>query len=555
MVVVEWEVRDYEDPIHEQEAYHSDLFSVMGLQEMLKTLGYPMKKNKMYYHFKIPNSNLDYGLQALGNDADVINLVRYIDKYRLIEVYIEHEYTILDTYLKSPQKLRLEEIVDVESSALARKPFKKPGLKVNRLPQLLLEGPSLNDEGSSLNAEFNECKEEDHNEDENGSDCNEEAAYEDETVSESDESDDSEDSDYIFDDDNVINEVEVDMQEFYKNINKDVEWVGPSKSKGKVEVPAKMNVEEGYDLDDFDMDIDCDKFVDKQQAISLVRSLAVASRRQLYVWKNDRVRVRAVCRGKCPEFTNGPDASGLNSPNRGKLKQVNGKWIKCQKVQTSCSGQGINNVGVKQIKVGGKKGNYLYDTITCPWSLQISKENNTWTCKTYKDEHTCLQTRQVKLLTDKWLSNQIEDIVKPNPEIPVKALKEQLQKKYQVGISIGKVKRARAASIMRAKGDFTQQYSYLRDYVLELQRTNEDTTVKIDLERDYNPNETTRQFKRIYVCIGALKRGFKEGLRELLGLDGCFMKGQYPGQLLTAVGIDANHGIYPLAYAIVVVNS
>ncbi|GKG46495.1 hypothetical protein Tco_0501341, partial [Tanacetum coccineum] len=118
--------------------------------------------------------------------------VRYIDKYRLIEVYIEHEYTVLDTYLKSPQKLRLEEIVDVESSALARKPFKKPGLKVNRLPQLLLEGPSLNDEGSSLNAEFNECKEED-----------------------------SEDSDYIFDDDNVINEVEVDMQEFYKNIDKD----------------------------------------------------------------------------------------------------------------------------------------------------------------------------------------------------------------------------------------------------------------------------------------------------------------------------------------------
>ncbi|GJU60721.1 cullin-1-like protein isoform X2 [Tanacetum coccineum] len=286
MVVVEWEVRDYEDPIDEQEAYHSDLFSVMGLQEMLKTLGYPMKKNKMYYHFKIPNSNLDYGLQALGNDADVINLVRYIDKYRLIEVYIEHEYTIL-TLLKSPQKLRLEEIVDVESSALARKPFKKPGLKVNRLPQLLLEGPSLNDEGSSLNAEFNECKEEDHNEDENGSDCNEEAAYEDETVSESDESDDSEDR--------------------------------PSKSKGKVEVPAKDECEEGYDLDDFDMDIDCDKFVDKQQAISLVRSLAVASRRQLYVWKNDRVRVRAVCRGKCPEFTNGPDASGLNSPNRDRL--------------------------------------------------------------------------------------------------------------------------------------------------------------------------------------------------------------------------------------------
>ncbi|GKB91836.1 hypothetical protein Tco_0964108 [Tanacetum coccineum] len=249
MVVVEWKVRDYEDLIDEQEAYGNFDGNLFSLK---------IHHGGFFTEPQIPNSNLDYGLQALGNDADVINLVRYIDKYRLIEVYIEHEYTVLDTYLKSLQKLRLEEIVDVESSALA----KKPGLKVNRLPQLLLEGPSLNDEGSSLNAEFNECNEEDHNEDDNGSDCNEEAAYEDETVSESDESDDSEDSDYIFDDDNVINEVEVDMQEFYKNINKDVEWVGPSKSKGKVEVPAKMNVEEGYDLDDFDMDIDCDSYVE-----------------------------------------------------------------------------------------------------------------------------------------------------------------------------------------------------------------------------------------------------------------------------------------------------
>nr|GEX27904.1 transposase, mutator type [Tanacetum cinerariifolium] len=45
-------------------------------QEMLKTLCYKSKKNKMYYHFKIPNNNLDHGLQVLGNDADVMNLVR-----------------------------------------------------------------------------------------------------------------------------------------------------------------------------------------------------------------------------------------------------------------------------------------------------------------------------------------------------------------------------------------------------------------------------------------------------------------------------------------------
>ena len=103
---------------------------------------------------------------------------------------------------------------------------------------------------------------------------------------------------------------------------------------------------------------------------------------------------------------------------------------------------------------------------------------------------------------------------------------------------------------MKVKGDYTEQYATLRDYVLELQRTNPDTTVKLDVERG-DPSEPTRQFRRIYICLGALKKGFKAGKRDLLGLDGCFMKGQYPGQLLTAVGVDPNHGTYPLAYAIV----
>ncbi|GKB39857.1 mutator type transposase [Tanacetum coccineum] len=350
MVVVEWKIRDYEDPVDEQEAYinmmnpvfiedsswwlftepsgrcytngtfnyvdfvDADLFLVIELQEMLKTLGYKNKKNKMYYHFKIPNNNLDHGLQALGNDADVMNLVRYIDKYRLIEVFIEHEYIVLETYFKSPQKLRLEEIDDVESSALARKPFKKPGLKVNRLPQLLLEGPSLNDdvEVPSFNAEkekettdcaVSESNEEDVNEDENGSESNEEAANEDKTCSESD---DSEDSDYIVDEDNVINEV---------------------------------YVEEGFDLDVFDMDIDCDSDVESK-ATTLVSCQAMATRRKLYVWKNDKLRVRAMCRRKCPNSV-GPNASGLNSPNKGKLKQVNGKWVKSKTVET-CLGDDLD---------------------------------------------------------------------------------------------------------------------------------------------------------------------------------------------------------------------
>ncbi|GJZ53293.1 mutator type transposase [Tanacetum coccineum] len=90
----------------------------------------------------------------------------------------------------------------------------------------------------------------------------------------------------------------------------------------------------------------------------------------------------------------------------------------------------------------------------------------------------------------------------------------------------------------------------LRDYHLELRRENVDTTIKIEVERDSNTDLNKRVFKRIYICLGPLKKGFKVYGRDLLGLDGAFMKGPYPGQLLTVVGLDGNNGIYLLAYAI-----
>lgn len=62
--------------------------------------------------------------------------------------------------------------------------------------------------------------------------------------------------------------------------------------------------------------------------------------------------------------------------------------------------------------------------------------------------------------------------------------------------------------------------------------------MKIEVERCTDLAALERQFKRIYVCIGALKQGFKARLKDLLGPDGCFMKGPYPGQFVTAVGVD-----------------
>nr|KAJ0202493.1 hypothetical protein LSAT_V11C600298830 [Lactuca sativa] len=85
----------------------------------------------------------------------------------------------------------------------------------------------------------------------------------------------------------------------------------------------------------------------------------------------------------------------------------------------------------------------------------------------------------------------------------------------------------------------------------KLQTNNLGTIVKLEVCNEPNPDVETRIFKRMYICLGTLKLGFKSGKKELLGLDGCFLKGPHPGQILTPVGLDSNNVIYLLAYAVV----
>ncbi|XP_052622270.1 uncharacterized protein LOC111919771 [Lactuca sativa] len=99
-----------------------------------------------------------------------------------------------------------------------------------------------------------------------------------------------------------------------------------------------------------------------------------------------------------------------------------------------------------------------------------------------------------------------------------------------------KVFRAKAKSLETIRGDFGGQYSILRDYLLEVQSRNPNTTIKLQVDNSSNPASDTRIFRR---------------KREFLGLDGAFMKGPYPGMILTAVGLDGNNCTYPVAYGVV----
>ncbi|XP_071733714.1 uncharacterized protein [Rutidosis leptorrhynchoides] len=176
--------------------------------------------------------------------------------------------------------------------------------------------------------------------------------------------------------------------------------------------------------------------------------------------------------------------------------------------------------------------------------------SDTWVVKTYRDEHDCLESRVIRQCTSKLLSKHLLDQLQTNPDIPVKAVKAQLEKNLEVKLHPHKAFRALQKARQLIKGNYIDQYGELRDYILELRRSNPSSTVKLEVEDCNTPSSVTGVFKRIYIYLSPLKRGFNAIGRDLLGVDGAFMKEPTSVFLLTVVALYSNNGIYPLAYEI-----
>lgn len=56
-------------------------------------------------------------------------------------------------------------------------------------------------------------------------------------------------------------------------------------------------------------------------------------------------------------------------------------------------------------------------------------------------------------------------------------------------------------------------------------------------------------FKRLFILFEAIKEGFPKGCRPFIRLHGCHLKGPYGGIFLSAVILDGNKGVLPLAFA------
>lgn len=224
----------------------------------------------------------------------------------------------------------------------------------------------------------------------------------------------------------------------------------------------------------------------------------------------------------------------------------------------SCKGdfiQAVRQYGVERrhvinfCKNDNKRVRAQCEWAKCPWFILLSNNSRTegWLVTSFKDEHTCPPRRDNKLVTSRRIAEKFESAIMGNPTWKLEHLKQTVQEQMHADVSIAKCKRAKSIVMQKVLDSKKGEYGRVFDYQMELLRSNPGSTVVVKL----HPDTPEAVFHRMYICLDACKRGFLAGCRKVIGLDGCFFKGPTNGELICAMGRDANNQMYPIAWAVV----
>ena len=176
----------------------------------------------------------------------------------------------------------------------------------------------------------------------------------------------------------------------------------------------------------------------------------------------------------------------------------------------------------------------------CPWLAYCAllTSHHSWQLKKVVDVHTC---STIDIINSKWLSGTLETNLRENPSIKINEIRNKADRKWNTRVSMSMARRAREMVADQVQGSFKEQFRRIYDYANELLKSNPGSTIKLKVE-DVQGQAT---FKRFYTCLKACKDSFVP-CRPIIGLDGCFLKGRYGGELLTTVGRDGNDQMLPL---------
>ncbi|XP_021716017.1 uncharacterized protein LOC110683922 [Chenopodium quinoa] len=154
-----------------------------------------------------------------------------------------------------------------------------------------------------------------------------------------------------------------------------------------------------------------------------------------------------------------------------------------------------------------------------------------------------------KKVTAEFLADRYLEEFRSNPTWKIRQIQERALTDLGIKVSYFKAWLARYRAKLIIFGSSAEQYAKVWDYAKALVVHNPGTGCVVVVYGIEQPEPPL--FLRMFVCLAPLRDGFVSGCRPIIGVDGCHLKGAYPGQILVAVAKDGNNHIFPLAWATV----
>ncbi|WMV25936.1 hypothetical protein MTR67_019321 [Solanum verrucosum] len=197
-----------------------------------------------------------------------------------------------------------------------------------------------------------------------------------------------------------------------------------------------------------------------------------------------------------------------------------------------------------RVRVKCKNANYK-------WLLyaSIDRDSGDFIVKNYHPVHKCIPLNRNKLCNSKLIARKFKDRIVSQPYIRIWEIQDLVRK--TLGLYVGKTLcyRAKQRIMKENMGDWKVEFARLCYYADMIKQTNPGSFCWVKIDKETEPGKNL--FVYFYVCFHAFKQGWLEGCRNIIGFDGCFLKGACKGELLVAVGKNGNNQMYLIAWAVV----
>ncbi|XP_073152978.1 uncharacterized protein [Henckelia pumila] len=189
---------------------------------------------------------------------------------------------------------------------------------------------------------------------------------------------------------------------------------------------------------------------------------------------------------------------------------------------------------------------------TCSWKVRVARKEDSsrFSVRTYCNKHTCDLTnrkRRHRQASAVVVADMLVENFRGQQKLPaLKAIQTMMQNKG-VEISYFKAWKGKQLAINQLRGDPVESFKLLPAYLYMLEQVNAGSTTYLKL----NPDNS---FKYMFLAYKACIAGFKY-MRKVISVDGTHLTCKYKGVLLIATAQDGNHHQYPIAWAVVDVES